>query len=251
MMLSESARSRILRLLGGAERVQQGAIRSESLLIFAYGSQARGDFEADSDVELGVISRDGGSGSAQKFLESLGRPPSVRAFSFSIAALQEADPDVPFTRRIFTAELRFSAVTIFGEPVARLVPIPLLRPSDLIEEHAFIRARILDSMICARAGATNLAVQLAWKASFMAARLFILTQHRVLMTNRHSLREANLDGVEQLIPWMDGGLCRISLERDPDSVRGLMAVVTGPLLTAVRGVGQAFYPMGASALVVM
>jgi hypothetical protein len=229
--------------LGGQGQLDQAAAFADAKIVFAYGSQARGDFEAGSDLELGVVGRTGSGASAARFLEALGLPKDVRAYSFDLARLQDADPDVPFTRRVFVAELVFSAHSIVGPALGDIIPVPTLRPSDLAEEHAMARARLVDAMLAARAGQAGVAAHFAWKATFMAARVAILAATERLVSNRDDLRTLHwAPDLAPLVAWMDFRHCQQSLLAQPESIRVVIDVVTGPLFGRIKSVAQAFVP---------
>jgi len=235
--------SRVLDLLGGSHAVEQAATRADVLCVFAYGSQARGDYADNSDLELGVIGRTTRSRSAQLFLGELGSPSDVRAYPFTLDDLKKANPEVPFSRRIFTAELKFSSLTIVGEPIAGKIPAPTLNPYDLLEEHAMMRARLIDAMLAAREAQT-VGPQIAWKATLMAARLWVLNEQHRLVSNRDKLRAFDWPyDFRELVSWMDFAYCCDSLSRQPDSIRDIISLATGPIYDAIVNNSTSFVPL--------
>ena len=240
--MTSAAETRLFQVLGGSSALELAANRVGATTVFVYGSQARGDHESSSDLEVGlVVPANLGDGASAAFAEAVS--PSIRAryYTFSRERLKAGTPDVPFTRRIFIAELRHSAVTVYGEPLASLVPVLPIRPGDLFEEHGFIRARVLDGLICAREGHSTTAAALCWKASYMAGRLFILATEGKMVTNRDELWEYPWPlGVRGLRDWMEIDRAQTLINEGAGNVRRLSKILTQDVYDALSECREAF-----------
>lgn len=221
--------------VGGRQSLDNAVRAVRASTVFVYGSRARGDHGDGSDLEIGLVfDYDEPSGTAREFISRLQTLLSVRAYSFSRRRLAVGQPDVPFTRRIFVAELRHEAVTLRGEDLRQVIPVLPIRPSDLIEEHAFVRARILDGLVCARQGHLMTATELCWKASYMAGRLYLLATQGRLVSNRGLLySESWPDELDELTPWMDRDTSLRLLTESPSNALRLLKVMTRPIYDVV------------------
>lgn len=237
-----TSRARLLKLLGGSSAISRAAREAEAETIFVYGSQARGDYERSSDLEVGIVVPWASEGASAKFSKAISPSIPARYYTFERPKLEQGKPDVPFTRRIFVAELRASAITVFGEPVEEFLPRLGIRAGDLYEEHGFVRARILDGLVCARNGHDETAAALCWKGSYMAGRLFVLATDRVLISNRDALLERSWPGcVSELRSWMEYARSLEMIRRDPASVRGLLKVMTQGIYEVLDDVDEPIY----------
>lgn len=229
-------------LLGGRSAISRAARNAAAGTVFVYGSQARGDHESSSDLEVGIVVASMSEGASAKFSAAISTSIPARYYTFERAKLEEGKPDVPFTRRIFLGELRNSAITVFGEPLEDFLPQLGIRAGDLYEEHGFVRARILDGLVCARNGHVETAAALCWKGSYMAGRLFVLATDRVMISNRDALLERVWpECVSELRLWMEYERSLEMIKRDPSSVRRLLKVMTQGIYEVLDDVHEPIY----------
>lgn len=227
--------SETVHALGGGDELARTAEQLNLRTVFVYGSRARGDYQADSDYEIGIVTTEGTPPrSAALFSECLPPHLTSRVYAFKNADVASGNLDVPFTRRLFVAELKQSAVTVYGSDIRTDLPDFPIRWVDLIEEHAFLRARVLDGLICARDGHAVTAADLCWKAACLSARLYLLASESVFVTRRDVLLQYpwahELHGLRD---WMNREHVEGRIREDATSVRELSAMVTRTIYDAV------------------
>jgi predicted nucleotidyltransferase len=126
-------------------------IKNESnpVSIFLYGSMTRGDFEDDSDYEVGIIYEKNKKWSRQK-LKNLHNFNNVKIYPFIKEELEKGEIDTPFPKKIYLQTLTHSGVVLYGKKLIEIIKISPLNKDDLIESVGFCLGRAYSAVISSR-----------------------------------------------------------------------------------------------------
>lgn len=160
--------------------------------IFVYGSKARGDFEKESDYEVGVLY---GKGKYVPRRELKKRYPSkdLNLYPFIYEDFTNYSLDTPFPKAVYIRELIETANTVRGEDVVGRMEQPEIKISDLLEVGLFhigcafsaVLSSRQDDWVTARAGFT--------KSALYGARALVILEKQKFPLKYEEIAEEALE----------------------------------------------------------
>ena len=142
--------------------------------VFIFGSRARNDNHERSDWEIGVIF-DEQYFLSKETLDALVSPPeNIHLYPYRYNILLEGKIEAPFPQAMFLTEILLTGKTIYGKKVVETLPLPLITPTDLLEEINFSLARATDAIVAYQNKNEIVARKLFWKSCLFGTRALIL-----------------------------------------------------------------------------
>jgi len=159
------------------EEIRSGLAKIEAASAFLYGSRARGDFNAWSDFEVGVVFPD------ERYLrradlQELVRVEDVTFYPFKLSEFLAGTPNVPFQKGFFMRELAETAETVFGEDLVKTLKVKL-STLDIAQELRFNIGRAFAGFLSMRSGDLKTANDCACKSCLFGLRAFEVFKFRV------------------------------------------------------------------------
>jgi hypothetical protein len=155
--------------------------------VFVYGSVARGDTLETGNIEVGVVTD---TVRLRRATLAAATSPGVRLCPFTVDELTSATPDVPFPKRMFTAELASYALTIGGSQIVEFLPRPALHAADLMDVVRFTLGTLVGVLEPLRNECVSAASPMVVNAGFVAARVRVAADvGRLVFVRRPELYE--------------------------------------------------------------
>lgn len=122
---------------------------SKPVSIFLYGSMARGDFESDSDYEIGIVYKAMNKLSRQEIKE-LNKYDNVKIYPFVYEELNKGEIDTPFPKYFYLRTISENSKNLFGKKIEKIVNLPKLNKQDLFESIGFCMGRAYSAVVSSR-----------------------------------------------------------------------------------------------------
>lgn len=158
---------------------------------FMYGSFARGDFEAGSDVEVGLIFRREHKVSRSE-LARLNTSTHISIYPYILEDILNYQPDVPFPKKIFMYELISTARTLLGKDIIGQLALPKIENSDLLETITFEKGFAISAVIAYRNGEMKTARKLFLSSCLFASRILLLIKTQKFIFHYQEIIENTL-----------------------------------------------------------
>lgn len=110
--------------------------KAKPVSIFIYGSRARGDFNKESDYEVGVLFKNERKWSRRE-LKELHNLDNLNLYPFVYEDFINYSVDTPFPTVIYLRDILMSAKTVRGKEVVEKMELPEIKISDLLERATF------------------------------------------------------------------------------------------------------------------
>lgn len=117
--------------------------------VFLYGSMARGDFENDSDYEVGIIYGRDKKWSRQK-LSEFHDYKNVKIYPFVEEELKNGEVDTPFPKAIYLQTLLQENFLVYGKKLEEIIKNSKINKEDLIESVGFCLGRAYCAVVSSR-----------------------------------------------------------------------------------------------------
>lgn len=105
---------------------------TKPITMFLYGSRARGDFDEESDYEIGIIYKKENKINRSELKEKYGFK-GLNLYPFIDEEFKKNSIDTPFPKKIYLWELKKSSKILYGENFFEKIKDPKIKIVDLIE----------------------------------------------------------------------------------------------------------------------
>jgi len=124
-------------------------ILSKPVSVFLYGSMTRGDFENDSDYEIGIIFKEKDKLSRSE-IQKLNKYDNVKIYPFVYEELIKGEIDSPFPKYFYLRTILETGEDLFGEKIKNIICLPELCKQDMYESLGFCLGRAYSAITSSR-----------------------------------------------------------------------------------------------------
>lgn len=122
---------------------------SKPVSIFLYGSMTRGDFENDSDYEIGIVFKEAEKLSRQE-IKKMNKYDNVKIYPFVYEELIKGEIDTPFPKYFYLRTILETGIDLFGEKIRNIIYLSKLCKQDMYESMGFCLGRAYSAIISSR-----------------------------------------------------------------------------------------------------
>ena len=169
---------------------------SKPVSISLYGSMARGDFETDSDYEIGIVYKKDKGWSRQK-LSEINTFKSVKIYPFIWEELKSGEIDTPFPKAIYLQSLVNSSVVLYGEKLEKIIKVKELTKEDLIESVSFSLGRAYSAVVSSRQNDWMAVRDSFTKSNLYGLQILIYIKTGKLVYSYMEMKEKSLDFIAE------------------------------------------------------
>lgn len=141
--------------------------------VFVYGSRGRGDFNPESDYEVGVVF-DSDHYTERKTIHEAIDNPSVKVYPHRWEDLTSGNLNILFQKSLYLRELKLGAKLLYGEDVLAAIPDIPITLLDLLQRTRFDLGLALASLLSFRAGDTATSMEEFSKSCLFGLRSLII-----------------------------------------------------------------------------
>ena len=138
-----------------------------------YGSRGRGDFNPESDYEVGVVF-DSDHYTERKTIHEAIDNPSVKVYPHRWEDLMSGNLNILFQKSLYLRELKLGAKLLYGEDVLAAIPDIPITLLDLLQRTRFDLGLALASLLSFRAGDTATSMEEFSKSCLFGLRSLII-----------------------------------------------------------------------------
>ncbi len=161
---------------------------SKPVSIFLYGSMARGDFENDSDYEIGVVYKVEDKVSRSE-LKEINPYENIKIYPFGYEELTKGEIDTPFPKYIFLRTISESSIDLYGEKIKNVVFVPKICKADMFEAIGFCLGRAYSAVVSSRQNDLEAVIDGFTKSGLYGLQLLIIAKTRHFVSSYKELKE--------------------------------------------------------------